>query len=115
MLSLHGTKKRSLHNITQFIGCRRIVFSFSLRLSQLLTYKWRGVLFCFSMLHVQERLGHKSILTTTIYTHIINFDADSYYTEVAQNTKQARNMLEAGFEYVTGEYADGGKIFRKPK
>ena len=22
-------------------------------------------------------LGHKSVLTTTIYTHLINFDADS--------------------------------------
>jgi len=64
---------------------------------------------------VQDALDHKSIMNTTIYTHLINFDADSYYTEIALNAKQARKLIEAGFEYVTGEYDDGGKIFRKPK
>jgi len=27
----------------------------------------------------------------------------------------SRARVEAGFEYVTGDYADGGKIFRKRK
>jgi integrase len=27
------------------------------------------------LLQVQKKLGHKSILATTIYTHLINFDA----------------------------------------
>lgn len=67
------------------------------------------------LLHVQERLGHKSVLTTTIYTHLINFEADTYYSEIALTTKEAQKLVEAGFEYVTGEYADGGKIFRKAK
>ncbi len=29
--------------------------------------------------------------------------------------KEACALVDAGFEYVTGEYTDGGKIFRKPK
>jgi hypothetical protein len=27
----------------------------------------------------------------------------------------ARTLVEAGFQYVTGEYVDGGKIFKKRK
>jgi hypothetical protein len=66
-----------------------------------------------SLLHVQERLGHKSILTTTIYTHLINFDADSYYSETAQTVEEARKLVEAGFEFVCD--MDGTKLFRKLK
>ncbi|MEM2112289.1 MAG: hypothetical protein QXX08_10520, partial [Candidatus Bathyarchaeia archaeon] len=32
-----------------------------------------------------------------------------------KKVKEACTLIEAGFEYVTGEYNDGGKIFRKPK
>jgi hypothetical protein len=31
------------------------------------------------------------------------------------NTQEACSLIEAGFGYVTGEYSDGGKIFRKLK
>ena len=34
---------------------------------------------------------------------------------VATNIQEARALIEVGFEYVTGEYIDGGKIFRKRK
>jgi len=37
------------------------------------------------------------------------------HVRVARNTKEACELVEAGFEYVTGEYDDGGKIFRKRK
>jgi hypothetical protein len=36
-------------------------------------------------------------------------------TKVAANTKDAFQLIEDGWEYFTGEYGDGGKIFRKPK
>lgn len=65
------------------------------------------------LLHVQERLGHKSILTTMIYTHLINFDADSYYSETAQTIEEAKKLVEVGFEYVCD--VEGLKLFRKPK
>jgi len=66
-----------------------------------------------SLLHVQERLGHKSILITTLYTHLMNFDADSYYSETAQSVEEARKLVEACFEYVCD--VNGFKLFRKPK
>jgi RecB family endonuclease NucS len=42
-------------------------------------------------------------------------DQQEYITKVARNVKEACALIEAGFEHVTGEYNDGGKIFRKPK
>ena len=66
-----------------------------------------------AFLHVQERLGHKGVLTTTIYTHLINFDVDSHYSETAQTVEQAMKLVEAGFEFVCD--MDGFKLFRKPK
>ena len=35
--------------------------------------------------------------------------------KTAMNVKEATELIELGFEYVTGEYSDGGKIFRKRK
>jgi len=36
-------------------------------------------------------------------------------TKVVHNTEESCKLVEVGFEYVTGEYVDGGKIFRKRK
>jgi site-specific recombinase XerC len=66
-----------------------------------------------SLLHVQERLGHKNILTTTIYTHMLNFDADAYYSATASSVDKASKLVQAGFEYVCD--IEGFKLFRKPK
>jgi hypothetical protein len=62
-----------------------------------------------------EMLGHRDIKTTLIYTQIIHFENEDYHLAVAENTDEARKLIETGFEYVTGEYNDGGKIFRKRK
>ncbi|MDX1813859.1 MAG: tyrosine-type recombinase/integrase [Candidatus Bathyarchaeia archaeon] len=65
------------------------------------------------LVHVQQKLGHKSIITTTIYTHIINFEADTFHSEVAETVEEARKLVEAGFEFVCD--MDSCKLFRKPK
>jgi hypothetical protein len=67
------------------------------------------------ILYVKELLGHKNIQNTLVYTHLVNFENDEFHTAVAENVEKARKLIEAGFEYVTGEYNDGGKIFRKRK
>jgi hypothetical protein len=46
---------------------------------------------------------------------MVNFEVDSYNTAVALNVDEARKLVESGFEFVTGAYDDGGKIFRKLK
>jgi len=71
------------------------------------------------ILHVQRLLGHRSIQNTLIYIDLESklFDTatEGFTSRIAHNTGEARNLIESGFEYVTGEYDDGGKIFRKRK
>ena len=40
---------------------------------------------------------------------------DEFIVKVATTVEEACNLVEVGFEYVTGEYTDGGKIFRNRK
>lgn len=69
------------------------------------------------ILHVQRLLGHKNIQNTLIYidleSKLYNGSNDGYSVRIAHNVGEACSLIEAGFEYVTGEYSDGGKIFRK--
>jgi hypothetical protein len=65
------------------------------------------------ILLVQQVLGHKSLLNTQIYTHLVNFDTDEYNVQVAENLEEAKKLLEAGFDYVTD--MNGSKLFRKRK
>jgi len=65
------------------------------------------------ILHVQERLGHRSITSTLIYTHLVNFEGDDYHLRTAKSLKADEELLKAGFEYVTER--NGIKIYRKRK
>ena len=65
------------------------------------------------ILHVKERLGHRDINSTLIYTHLVNFEGDEYNTSTAKTIKEDEELLKAGFEYVTER--DGIKIYRKRK
>lgn len=42
-------------------------------------------------------------------------DMNEYHVRDAKNIKEPCELVKAGFEYVTGEYTDGRKIFRKRK
>jgi hypothetical protein len=35
--------------------------------------------------------------------------------KIAKTPQEAVQLVELGFEYVTGEYTDGGKLFKKKK
>ena len=65
------------------------------------------------ILHVKERLGHRAISSTLVYTHLVNFESDEYHTATSKSLKRDQELLMAGFEYVTER--DGIKIFRKRK
>ena len=67
------------------------------------------------IIHVKQILGHKSINSTMLYTQLVSFKENDYHVKVANNVKEACELVKSGFRYVTGEYTDGGKIFRKPK
>jgi integrase len=71
------------------------------------------------IIHVKTMLGHRSIVSTMIYINIESAiwlsASDEWTCKVAQDATQASQLIEIGFEYVTGEYDDGGKLFRKRK
>jgi integrase len=66
-----------------------------------------------NILHVQERLGHRSITSTMIYTHLVNFESDEYHTATSKSLKEDEDLLKAGFDYVTER--DSVKVYRKRK
>lgn len=65
------------------------------------------------ILHVKERLGHRSINSTLIYTHLVNFESDEFHTAISKSLEEDEELLKAGFEYVTER--EDVKIFRKRK
>jgi len=65
------------------------------------------------ILYVKEQLGHRRLETTLIYTHLIDFKDEEYVVRIAKTVKQACQLIEAGFEYVTD--MEDTKLFRKRK
>ena len=66
------------------------------------------------ILLVKQQLGHKKLETTMIYTQLTNFDEETNYTSKATNNmKEALELIDNGFEYITE--MEGFKIFRKRK
>ena len=58
-----------------------------------------------SMQHVKRILGHKSIMTTQIYVDLYeeiyaDMKPENYICETALNVKDAKKLIESGFEYV---------------
>ena len=63
------------------------------------------------ILHVKELLGRKSIQNTLIYTYLVNFEDDQFTCRVAKTVQEAKELIEAGFDYVTE--MDCVKLFGK--
>ena len=63
---------------------------------------------------MKQVLGHKNIKNTLVYTHLINFKPEEYETKVANNSDEACQLIESGFEYVLIS-TDGLMIFKKRK
>lgn len=72
------------------------------------------------LLLVADFLGHRDIENTRLHIQLEknlfkNIPNDQFITRIAMCAEDACKLIEVGFEYVTGEYNDGGKIFRKRK
>jgi integrase/recombinase XerD len=65
------------------------------------------------ILRVKQLLGHKSIQSTMLYTQLVNFEDDRFTCKTAETVEEAKELIEAGFEFVT--HIDGVQLFRKPK
>jgi integrase len=66
------------------------------------------------ILYVQQLLGHKSLKTTLRYTQLVQYPHnEKYICKVARTVKEAKELVEAGFKYVTE--MNNCKLFKKRK
>jgi len=65
------------------------------------------------LLYVKQFLGHKRVMSTLVYTHLISFEGDEFTCKVAKTLKEATALIEAGFDYVTD--MEDAKLFKKRK
>jgi integrase len=65
------------------------------------------------ILLVRERLGHRSILNTMVYTQLVDWESDDYATATATTVDEAKKLAEAGWE--KWDIIDGVHIYRKRK
>jgi len=66
------------------------------------------------IVHVQRKMGHRSLKNTLIYIDLADFqDEEEYISKVAQSPEEIQQLIEAGFEYVCPK--DGLTFFRKRK
>jgi len=63
---------------------------------------------------MQKLLGHRNLKTTLRYTQLVALPQnEEYICKAAQTVDEAKELIEAGFEYVTE--VDRCKLFRKLK
>jgi integrase len=66
------------------------------------------------MFYTMQQMGHSKYETTLFYAQLLHFENEEEYTvKVAQNIKEAIELIEHGFQYVTE--MDGVKLFKKRK
>jgi integrase len=69
---------------------------------------------CNNILMVMQRLGHKKIETTMLYTQLMALaDDPEYISEGITTATEAKKLIEAGFEYVNT--IEGTSLYRKRK
>ena len=100
-------RKRTAKKLQKPELLRVSMYSFRHYFATMLYHKTKDILL------VKQKLGHKRLETTLIYTHLVNFQEDEYVARTATITEEALKLIEAGFEYVTE--MEGMKLFRKRK
>jgi integrase len=65
------------------------------------------------LLYTKQQMGHQKIETTLIYTQLLDLADDEWMCKIAKDVKEATDLMEHGFEYVTE--MDGLKLFKKRK
>ena len=66
-----------------------------------------------NVLTVKKLLGHKRIENTMKYIGMIHFKDDEFEVTTATTVEEAKQVLSAGFDYVTEK--NGIMLFRRPK
>ena len=83
------------------------LYDFRHYFATMLYHKTRDILL------VKQQMGHRKLETTLIYTQLLSLNDDEWTCKTASNVKESKQLIEAGFEYVTEQ--NGLKLFRKRK
>jgi len=68
------------------------------------------------ILLVKERLGHRNIQNTMVYTRLVDWDQpDAWIVKRPQTTQEEDELIAAGFEYVRFDDRLAAPIYRKRK
>ncbi len=62
---------------------------------------------------VVVQMGHKKLETTQKYMHLLNLNEDEWTCSGATTAKEATQLIEAGFQYITT--IEGIQLFKKRK
>jgi len=100
-------RKRLAHKLNDNSYMKIRLYDFRHFYGTLLYHKTKDILY------VKQQLGHRRIENTIIYTHLVKLQDSSYIVKAAKDMRQATELLEQGFDYVTD--IEGAKLFRKPK
>jgi len=84
------------------------LYDFRHHFATMLYHKTRDILY------VKQQMGHSQIRTTLIYTQLLSLNDDEWTCKATTDTKQAQELIENGFEYVTTT-PDELMLFRKRK
>jgi len=52
------------------------------------------------IVHVQRKMGHRSIKNTLVYIDLVDFENEEYISKVAHKPEEIQELIEIGFEYV---------------
>ena len=67
------------------------------------------------LVFTQQKLGHKKIENTIIYTHLVNFQNEEYHSTVATTQSEKLELINKGWEFIVEDRTDGLMYFRKRK
>jgi integrase/recombinase XerD len=65
------------------------------------------------ILLVKEKLGHRRLETTLVYTHLVDFRDEEFTVRATSTVAEASKLIESGFEFVNE--IDGTALYRKRK
>jgi len=65
------------------------------------------------LLYVKEFLGHRSLINTLKYTHLVDWQTDEFICKAARTIEEASKLIETGFDFVT--QIEDVKLFKKRK
>ena len=66
-------------------------------------------------MHGKHDNNRNKTTLSTVQLRARQDEDDQNIYKVAKTAQDAVHLIELGFEYVTGEYDDGGKLFKKKK